>query len=74
MAHVVRIWRTSRIIRFFVLVVLFGTATQLLLSRESPQTKVIGSERLVSIDPLPTQAAKYVNRFPPLTRRTEKQF
>src|SRR2546422_10321171 len=53
MAHVVRVWRTSRIIRFFVLVVSFGTATQLLLSRESPQTKVIGSERLVSIDPLP---------------------
>ncbi len=64
MAHVVRIWRTSRIIRFFVLVVLFGTATQLLLSRESPQTKVIGSERLVSIDPLPDAGGEICEPVP----------
>src|SRR5437867_9377244 len=38
-------------IRFLVLVGLFGAATQAFLSR-STQTKVIGSERLVSIEPL----------------------
>ncbi len=64
MAHVVRVWRTSRIFRFFILVVLFGTATQLLLSRESPQTKVIGSERLVSIDPLPDAGGEICEPVP----------
>jgi DNA-binding beta-propeller fold protein YncE len=53
MAHVVRAWRTSRLIRLFVLVVLFGTATQAVLSRESGQTKVIGNDRLVSVAPEP---------------------
>src|SRR5213080_1815625 len=65
MAHVVRVWRTSGIIRFFTLVVLFGTATELLLSRESPQTKVIGSERLVSIDPLPDAGGEICEPVPP---------
>src|SRR5438552_13229681 len=64
MAHVVRVWRSSRIIRFSILVVLFGTATQLLLSRESPQTKVIGSERLVSIDPLPEAGGEICEPVP----------
>src|SRR6266571_6763187 len=64
MAHVVQVWRTSRIIRFFILVVLFGTATQLLLSLESPQTKVIGSERLVSVDPLPEAGGEICEPVP----------
>src|SRR5207247_11324624 len=64
MAHVDLVWRTARIIRFFVLVVLFVTATQLLLSRESPQTKVIGSERLVSIDPLPDAGGEICEPVP----------
>ena len=61
MAHVVRvIWRTSRTIRLFVLIALLGTATQLVLSQESRavqdetrQTKMIGKDRLVSVEPLP---------------------
>ena len=58
MAHVIRVWRTSRTICLFVLVALLGTVTQLLLSQESRvpngtrQTKLIGSERLVSVEPL----------------------
>src|SRR2546426_5519422 len=58
MAHVVRAWRTSRMIRLFILFALLGTLTQILLSRESglvksetPQSKTIGS--LVSIEKLP---------------------
>ena len=65
MTHVVRAWRTSRTIRLFVLIALLGTATQLVLSRErgavqdgTRQTKVIGSERLVSIEPLPGMDGK----------------
>src|SRR3989442_2928557 len=60
MTHVVRAWRTSRTIRLFVLVVLLGAVTQLVLSRRSRpgqdphrQTKTIGRERLVSVEPLP---------------------
>src|SRR5437867_572103 len=59
MAHVVRAWRSSRTIRLLVLVVLLGAATQLVLSRESGlaqhgarQTKMLGEERLVSVEPL----------------------
>src|SRR5882762_8893635 len=60
MTQLGRAWRTSRAIRLFVLVALFGTATQLVLSRESRapqdgtrQTKIIGKDRLVSVEPLP---------------------
>jgi DNA-binding beta-propeller fold protein YncE len=59
MAHVVRAWRASRTIRFFVLIVLLGTATQVVLSRgagpvqgQARQIPRFGSERLVSIEPL----------------------
>src|SRR5437016_3764356 len=72
MAHVVRIWGTSRIIRCLVLVVLFGTATQLLLSRESQQTKVIGSERLVSIDPLPDAGGEICEPVPAIDPANRK--
>ena len=68
MAHVIRVWRTSRTICLFVLVALLGTVTQRLLSQEgrvaptgTRQTKLIGSERLVSVEPLSEmKAAKYV--------------
>ena len=59
MTHVIRAWRTSRTLRFFVLIALLGIATQAILSRGSGtveggplQTKMIGSERLVSVEPL----------------------
>src|SRR2546425_1803182 len=59
MTHVVRAWRTSRTIRLFVLIALLGIATQLVLSQESRivqnstrQTKMIGTDRLVSVEPL----------------------
>jgi len=59
MSHVSRAWRSSRTLRLLVLLVLFGAATQALLSRErgpvqggARQTKIIGSERLVSVEPL----------------------
>ena len=58
MAHVVRAWRASRTIRFFVLIILLGSATEAVLSRgtapaqpEVRQTQRFGSERLVSIEP-----------------------
>src|SRR5438128_490729 len=60
MSHVVRAWRASRTVRLLVLVALFGTATQLVLSQDSRvvqngarQTKMIGADRLVSVEPLP---------------------
>jgi len=59
MAHVIRLWRTSRTIRLCVLVAILGTVTQIVLSQENRfiqtaarQTKLIGSERLVSVEPL----------------------
>jgi DNA-binding beta-propeller fold protein YncE len=59
MTHVVRAWRTSRTLRFFVLIALLGIATQAVLSRGSGtveggplQTKMIGRERLISVEPL----------------------
>ena len=61
MTHVVRARRTSRRIQLLSLIAVLGIATQLGLSRESGvpqeearQTKIIGSDRLVSIQPLPT--------------------
>src|SRR5262245_45519396 len=53
MAPVIRVWRSSRTIRFFVLVALLGTVTQLLLSQNRVQTKLIGAARLVSVERLP---------------------
>jgi DNA-binding beta-propeller fold protein YncE len=60
MTHVDRAWRASRMIRLLVLIILVGTATQAVLSRENKaaqtgtrQTTVIGRERLVSVEPLP---------------------
>jgi DNA-binding beta-propeller fold protein YncE len=70
MAHVVRAWRTSRIIRLFVLLVLLGTATQIVLSRESgllqrgTRQLKIGSDRLVSIEPLPDEAGEMCEMVP----------
>src|SRR5947208_4426194 len=60
MAHVVRAWRASRMIRFLVLITVLGTTTRVILSRgagavqngAARQTKIIGSERLVSVEPL----------------------
>ena len=60
MAHVVRAWRASRTIRFLVLIAVLGTTAQVILSRgagaaqngTARQTQVIGSERLVSVEPL----------------------
>src|SRR5215470_12559910 len=60
MAHVVRAWRASRMIRFLVLIAVLGTTTRVILSggagaaqREGArQTKIIGSDRLVSVEPL----------------------
>ena len=60
MAHVVRAWRASRMIRFLVLITVLGTTTRVILSRRAGavqngaarQTKIIGGERLVSVEPL----------------------
>src|SRR5262249_19801388 len=59
MTYVVRAWRTSRTVRFFVLIALLGIATQVVVPRgtgtvkgEPLQTKTIGTERLVSVEPL----------------------
>jgi DNA-binding beta-propeller fold protein YncE len=66
MAHITRVWRTSLAVRLSVLIVLFGTATQLVLSRESrliqngtSQTKIIGKDRLVSVEPLPEMNGEF---------------
>src|ERR1051325_4975349 len=60
MRRVLRAWCNARAIRLFVPLVLVGAATQLVLSQGSRvitttnrPTKVIGTERLVSIEPLP---------------------
>jgi hypothetical protein len=59
MTRMVRAWRASRKILLFVLVTLLGVATQHVLSRQSVvqggtrQTKIIGRERLVSVQQLP---------------------
>src|SRR5262245_48356250 len=60
MTRMVRAWHTSLKLRVVVLVVLFGVATLAVLSRQSValqngarQTKVIGKERLVSVQQLP---------------------
>src|SRR3989454_8837364 len=60
MAHLVRAGRASRMIRFLVLLAVGGFAPQAVLSRgagavrngAARQTKVIGSDRLLSVEPL----------------------
>jgi DNA-binding beta-propeller fold protein YncE len=61
MIHVVRAWRTSPRIRLLILVALVGVASQFVPSRGTSvvqggprQTKHFGSERLVSVEPLPS--------------------
>ena len=60
MTHIFRAWLGSRTIQLLIAVALFATATQLLLSQGSHavqkgarQTKLIGAERLVSVEPIP---------------------
>jgi DNA-binding beta-propeller fold protein YncE len=60
MTHMVRAWRASRTTRLLLAVALFAAATQLVLSQDSRvvqkgarQTKTIGADRLVSVEPLP---------------------
>ena len=62
MTHAVQAWRKSRAVRLCVLVALLGTATQLVLTRESRvdpngprQTKKIGS--LVAVEPMAMDGA-----------------
>jgi DNA-binding beta-propeller fold protein YncE len=59
MTRVVRAWRASRTTRLFVLTALLVAGTELVLSQESRvfqngtrQTKIIGNDRLVSVQPL----------------------
>jgi DNA-binding beta-propeller fold protein YncE len=60
MAHVVRAWRASRMIRLLAVIALLVTATQLVPSGDTGgvqgttrQTVTIGKDRLVSFEPLP---------------------
>src|ERR1051326_9219527 len=60
MTHIFRAWLGSLTIQLLTAVALFATATQLLLSQGSHavqkgarQTKLIGAERLVSVEPIP---------------------
>jgi DNA-binding beta-propeller fold protein YncE len=59
MAHVVRAWRSSRIVKWVVLFGLLGTLTQVYLSRENTgtQPKTIGS--LVSVEKIPDMAGEF---------------
>jgi DNA-binding beta-propeller fold protein YncE len=52
MTHVVRAWRASRAIGLFVLIALLGTESRA-LQEGTRQTKIIGKDRLVSVEPLP---------------------
>ncbi|PYS16789.1 MAG: hypothetical protein DMG15_01200 [Acidobacteria bacterium] len=61
MAHMDRVWRTSRIIQLLALLALLGTATQI-VGRQQP--KVIGNERLVSVDPLPEAGGEICESVP----------
>src|SRR4026209_2094008 len=60
MIQVVRAWRRSRKIRLLVLIGLLGSAAGSVLSQErrglpdaARRTEIVGSERLVSVEPLP---------------------
>jgi DNA-binding beta-propeller fold protein YncE len=60
MTHMVRAWRTSRRMQLLLLMIVLGIATQLVPSRGTSvvqggprQTRMIGTERLVSVEPLP---------------------
>src|SRR5215467_7902959 len=69
MAHVVRAWRSSRIIRWVVLFGLLGTLTQVYLSRENttPQPKAIGS--LVSVEKIPEMAGEFCETDGPASKQ-----
>src|SRR5438034_1254873 len=58
MAQLSRVRRTSRTIRFFVLVALLGTVTQFALPPNRVQTRLFGASRLVSVEPLPEAAGE----------------
>ena len=65
MAHVVRAWRASRMIRLFALIAVLVTATQLVPSGDTGgvqdttrHTVMIGKDRLVSVEPLPEMAGE----------------
>ena len=73
MAHVVRARRASETIRFFVLVALLGTATQAVQSRGAAQTKVIGKDRLVSVEPLPETAGQFCVSDPELIASLQQE-
>ena len=71
MTQVVRAWRGSRGIRLLVLTVLLGSAARFVLSQErrvvqdeTRQTKMIGSERLVSVEPLPAMEGQICELVP----------
>src|SRR2546422_2385125 len=55
----------TRTFRLLVVIALLGTATQCVMSRVSGQTKTIGSERLVSIEPLPEEVGEICEPVPP---------
>ena len=55
----------ARTFRLFVLLTLLATATQSVMSRENGQTKTIGGERLVSIEPLSETAGEFCEPVPP---------
>jgi DNA-binding beta-propeller fold protein YncE len=62
MAHLVQSFRRSRWIRVCLLLVVLGSAAQLILSRQASlaqQTKVLGKERLVSVEPLPESGGEF---------------
>jgi hypothetical protein len=72
MTRVIRAWRRSRTLSMLVLVGLFATATQLVLSQgsrrvqpETGQFQSIGNERLVSVEPLPSMGGQMCELIPP---------
>src|SRR5439155_20242513 len=71
MFHVVRAWRTSRTIRLLILIILLGTAAQLVMSQQQ-QSKRIGNDRLVSVHPLPPDADGEMCEMVPLPATHEE--
>jgi hypothetical protein len=49
MVHVFRVRRASRTLRFLVVIAVLGTGTRVIQSRGTQQTKIIGTDRLVSV-------------------------
>jgi len=74
MTHVVRAWRTSRMIRVLILVILLVTATQVVMSQQQrPQTKNLGNDRLVSVTPLPADGAAEMCEMVPATPASHEE-